>query len=499
MKILLLLFLLLGGNNMLLASVGSLTGTLKQLGEQQLAFANANQSMQDGEMVKGDMPFDQLVSAWTNLGGAGGAQGLQQEIDKQGHSAGLTAQDLGFDWSKLMPNLAKYYEANPNQMPDVTPNTQNLRDIITNNTVAQYMDASGKLTVPQATLDQALTTEFKKYGVWNDMGSIGSAFKSFLTEGALPGAVKLGVGMYGAMSGLGNLAGMAGFGGDAYLPGLLNSGGGMPPIDPTWGVNPRDTFDPYAAQGSWEAVGGDPGLGTPGGINASPGAITPIGNGGFPSLNLTQPPAPVSTGTPTMNPGNAAPNTPAAASSALQRILKNDGSATAADYLSIAGSLGAGALGIAGSDAARSANNDLADKYLAYGAPSRARYEASMTPGFDANSIPGFKSAMDYGAKSSMNALSTQGNPIGSPNAWNQTLSDVTSKIGLPAIQNYQAQNANAGGISSFTPASIGATNAASTATTNMFNSAGSAINDIFNPRPSLAQTLAQYKSMLAA
>lgn len=141
----------------------------------------------------------------------------------------------------------------------------------------------------------------------------------------------------------------------------------------------------------------------------------------------------------------------------------------------------------------------LADKYAAYGAPSRARYEASFAPGFSMESDPGYKDALDQTAKATLHGLSVTGNPSDSPNAWTQTLSDVNSKFAYPALQAYRGGNAAAGGIATGTAAAPGLDTSSINARTNVFNALGAGANDIFNPQPSLAQTLAEYQRLLKA
>ena len=77
-----------------------------------------------------------------------------------------------------------------------------------------------------------------------------------------------------------------------------------------------------------------------------------------------------------------------------------------------------------------------------------------MSPGFDPNSIPGYAGALDSTSKAVMAKLAaTGGNPFGNPGGLIDANKQIVSGTALPAIQNYQALNANTG----FGPAMSGA------------------------------------------
>lgn len=173
---------------------------------------------------------------------------------------------------------------------------------------------------------------------------------------------------------------------------------------------------------------------------------------------------------------------------ALSRLL--DGSATTADYLSLGGTGLATGLGIYGANQQANSYADLANKYMSFGAPSRARYEASFAPGFNMNMDPGYTDALNQSSKATLHGLSTQGNPADSPNAWSKTLSDLYEKTAYPALQNYRSTNANAGGIASLQAAAPGASSNAINAQGGIYNAIGAGAADIFNPPKSLAQIL---------
>lgn len=197
------------------------------------------------------------------------------------------------------------------------------------------------------------------------------------------------------------------------------------------------------------------------------------------------------------NPQYTSPSGTLVNSSAVQEVARQLGitPAAALKYLmSGAGSLAAAGLGAYASNQQAGSLQALNNQYLGFGAPSRARYEASYAPGFTMANEPGYKDALDQTAKATLHGLSTQGNPAGSPNAWASSLSDIYQKTAYPALQTYRNQNANTGGIGTLTAAAPGAATGAINAQGNVFNAVGGGLNDIFNPPKSLAQQLAELK-----
>lgn len=142
----------------------------------------------------------------------------------------------------------------------------------------------------------------------------------------------------------------------------------------------------------------------------------------------------------------------------------------------------AGILGAYGSDQMAKEYRATADKYMAMGAPSRDRYEASFAPGFTMMNDPGYKDALDSVGKESAAAMSMHGNPADSPNAWKQTQLDVYNKVAYPALQGYRQTNASAGGLASFASAVPAADTAATGAQQNIWNAGGSIASNLFSP-----------------
>lgn len=109
--------------------------------------------------------------------------------------------------------------------------------------------------------------------------------------------------------------------------------------------------------------------------------------------------------------------------------------------VNLIGKLGAAGLQAFGSNQQSNSLNQLAQQQMGFGAPSRGRFEAAMTPGFDPNSIPGYAGALDTASKSILARLSARdGNPFGSPGGLIQANKDIVSGTALPAINEYTRQ-----------------------------------------------------------
>lgn len=187
----------------------------------------------------------------------------------------------------------------------------------------------------------------------------------------------------------------------------------------------------------------------------------------------------------------AASGTSGAASTALQRVLGGNG--TAADFAQLGLQAAPGLLGAVGANQQSNALSSLAGQYMGFGAPSRARYEASMSPGFDPMSIPGYSGAVDSASKGLLSHLSaTGGNPYGNPGGMIEANKAIISGTELPAIQNYQSQNAAAGGLSQLAGAAPGVAQQAIGSSGGVFSALGSAANSVVNPQQSSMQTVAQ-------
>jgi hypothetical protein len=176
--------------------------------------------------------------------------------------------------------------------------------------------------------------------------------------------------------------------------------------------------------------------------------------------------------------------------SSLKNILSSGG--TVDDWLRTIGALAPIGLGLAGSLSQQGQLEDLASQYASYGAPSRGRYEASFAPGFSMANEPGYMDALNQSAKGTLHGLSVQGNPSDSPNAWAQSLQDLTSKFSYPALQQFRNQNAATGGYGAFNAAAPTVATGAIDAGANAYNVGGIGLANIFNPPKTGAQSLAE-------
>lgn len=159
------------------------------------------------------------------------------------------------------------------------------------------------------------------------------------------------------------------------------------------------------------------------------------------------------------------------------------------DVLSVAGQVAGAGLGAYASNQQSGALTDMANKYLEYGAPSRARYEASMSPGFNPSSIPGYQGAVDNSMQTMLRKLSTQGNPFGNPGGLIEANKSVVAGTALPALQEYQRLNAGTGGIASLNAAAPSTSAAATGANANIYNAIGYGI-DQATAQPSTLDSL---------
>ncbi|MDP2622003.1 MAG: hypothetical protein Q8P46_17825 [Hyphomicrobiales bacterium] len=183
----------------------------------------------------------------------------------------------------------------------------------------------------------------------------------------------------------------------------------------------------------------------------------------------------------------------AAGGGALSRLL--DGSATADDWLDLLGRAAPAALGAFASNQQANSLSDLAERYMGFGEPSRARFEGSFAPGFSMANEPGYADALNQTAKATLHGMSANfGNPSDSPNAWAQTLEDLNAKFAYPALQNYRQVNANTGGLASFAPAAVNASGSAVNAERGIYDSVGGGIADVFHPPKSLADIMREIR-----
>lgn len=234
---------------------------------------------------------------------------------------------------------------------------------------------------------------------------------------------------------------------------------------------------------------------TAGNLNST---LDALGNPGVPNSGEGLP-------TPGFDLSNAVGNAAAGATGSiggtkLKDILSGDvglgdlaSGATLGDLGRILGT-GAATIGSVAADKQRAdALRELSDKYMALGAPSRARYEASFAPGFKPTDIPGFQGALDTSADTILRRMSTSGNPFGNPGGLTQAMDYLAGNLGLPAINQYRNQNAATGGFGAFSTAAPGAATGSIGATGDIYSDIGRGAGDILNPPTDLAKLLRQY------
>lgn len=219
------------------------------------------------------------------------------------------------------------------------------------------------------------------------------------------------------------------------------------------GITPQQLsglIESGAAGDTYSVLGGLPGMAGPGGFDAA----------GSAGLGLT---------------GGAAGGAAGGLSSTLSGLANNP-------FVKMGMQALPAVIGAIGSKQQADKQDKLAKEYLALGEPSRQRYEASFQPGFSMGQDPGFQDALNQAAKANLHALSVQGNPAGSPNAWNQTLTDVFQRFAYPALQNYRNMNSNAGGISNLQTSVPQIAMNSINSEKGIWDAVGAGAADIFNP-----------------
>lgn len=278
-------------------------------------------------------------------------------------------------------------------------------------------------------------------------------------EGALTGGeFSLAGGTAGNLAGTGGLSSAAGING-------LGSGVGMS------GLGLGSGAAGAAAAGAGSSALLTPAIAASVGLGAATGGSSLIGG----STAATVAPSAAT------SMGGAAATTAAQTGSVLSRII--DGSATAADWASLAGTGLSTGLGVLGANQQANAYSDVADKYLALGAPSRTRLEASYAPGFNlASADPAFQGALDTAAQAAARATSARsGNPVDNPGAYAEMQKYITNSVALPQLNTYRSQLGTFGNLGTNV---AGTTDAASAGQTgSMYNALGYGLGQITQPQ----------------
>lgn len=397
---------------------------------------------------------------------------------------GLLPEGFQDQWrAELNAQASQYQDTTPNQATVNAPATQNLGLVPLTGPLSPLLaekynpyittTPDGTAALPQE-IANLMQLELKKI--------TGTEDNIFDTNWIKP-LVLAGVGA-GVTGGLGALQGISG-NGLINLPSLSEITGGDGGLPDLSGGDGGVTFDPPAsyASGQLPLTGGSSSnlLGLAGseagaiagqipltgnfGLGAGAGAAgAAAGAGGVLSDLLNTPPGTVNLGNsgggtvPDVTgagsgttPGGFTPPAGGAgaggATTALGKLLGLSPEAEAA--LGLAGSLGGAALGVLGANQQADAYRDVANQYLALGAPYRDRLNASYAPGFDLRTAdPLFGNALTQSASDAARAVSAQvGNPYGSPGAMAEIQQQVLNRTALPYLANYRGQLGQFGGL----------------------------------------------------
>ena len=286
-------------------------------------------------------------------------------------------------------------------------------------------------------------------------------------------------------------AGVGALSGGFGLGSLFNGAGGATGgADAAWGVNPQGASMDLGDWQDWGSFG-----------DAGGGSLSPVSATNLQDYITKLDSTPTGKAYLEQLIGNNAASDVVGSGSWLNKLINNPtglasagssifGGGSGSDWSKLLASLGAAGLGAYGANKQADSLNSLAQKYSDYGAPSRARFEASMTPGFDPMSIPGYSGALDTASKGILARLSAQGgNPFGNPGGLIDANKQIVAGTAMPAINEYQRQNANAGFGASMN-AAIPLQTAAIGQEGNVLNALGYGLNAVANPQPTLADMI---------
>ena len=179
--------------------------------------------------------------------------------------------------------------------------------------------------------------------------------------------------------------------------------------------------------------------------------------------------------------GTAAGTT--ASGTALSRILAGGG--TDADWLQVIGQAGPSVLSAIGSYSQAGDYKDLAEKYMAMGAPYRDEVSRISA---DPNAFYSGPQATKATESVLQRLSATHGNPAGSPFAQSLTIDALYDQYGRE-----RDRLAGFGGLTQYNAAAPGASAAGIGAQGAVLGDIGYGIGNVLNPQPSLAQLLRQY------
>ena len=173
----------------------------------------------------------------------------------------------------------------------------------------------------------------------------------------------------------------------------------------------------------------------------------------------------------------------AASGTALSRILAGGG--TDADWLQVIGQAGPSILSAIGSYSQAGDYKDLANKYMAMGAPYREELSRISA---DPNAFYTSPTATKATESVLQRLSATHGNPAGSPFAQSLTIDALYDEYGKE-----RDRLAGFGGLTAYNQAAPGASAAGIGAQGAVLGDIGFGLGNVLNPQPSLAQLLRQY------
>lgn len=348
-------------------------------------------------------------------------------------------------------------------------------------------------------------------GFWQTMGAIGGGVAaSYLgAAGALGDAIPAsaaGVGVEGGVgAGVGSAAGAGGSavgagagigsgGGEVVQQQLTNEalGGGLRAGAATGAVGGGELGSGLtaAAPAAGNIGGGSLGTGlTAAGVGAA--GLGALGQGSFAGENVN----PViggasqaaATGLPGQGGGGAGggTGTGGGGSAVWNRIM--DGTATAGDWASIAGSLAPGVLGYMGAGQQADAYKDIANQYMGMGAPYRQRLSDLYSDPSSFLKSQEVQVPVQQGTDAVARALSVNGNPTGNGSAL-QEMQNYASNQLFGRLGQEKDRLAGFGGLSQYNAAAPAANSNAINAQAGQYNAIGYGLGQALNPMPSLDQ-----------
>lgn len=164
------------------------------------------------------------------------------------------------------------------------------------------------------------------------------------------------------------------------------------------------------------------------------------------------------------------------------------------DWGKIIGAAAPAVLGAYASDQQANSYKDIADKYMAMGAPYRTKLADLYDNPNGFLTSPEVQVPVQQGTDMLARSLSVKGNPIGSGNALQQLQGYSADQL-FGKLGQEKDRLAGFGGLASYNAAAPSAASNAIGAEGNVYNAIGAGFADVFNPKPTLAQTLAQLKA----